>query len=287
MGLFGGFASVIEWEEYRDDVIFWKWKQKEIKKNSRLIIKPGQAALFLNNGKLDGIFTDEGTFNIGSQIVPFLSSLKGAKYGFQSGMRSEVLFINKKEMTMQWGTKNPIMVPCPTVPGGVPIRGFGTYTLKVGMGMDDLTNMIDNVVGVKDMYTVEDVRRKVDAVLDQLLMKWISSEGKDLTMLQAQNADICRGIEEDLDYEMIKIGLTVSKFRASSFSYPQELQGRLLQAAAMGMSARTPVQPAPQRPVQPINYAPQNASAGRFCTNCGNIIVPGTKFCGNCGKPLA
>ena len=28
MGLFGGqFANVVEWEEYRDDVIFWKWQQ--------------------------------------------------------------------------------------------------------------------------------------------------------------------------------------------------------------------------------------------------------------------
>ena len=26
MGLFKGqFANVVEWEEYRDDIIFWKW----------------------------------------------------------------------------------------------------------------------------------------------------------------------------------------------------------------------------------------------------------------------
>ena len=51
MGLFSNqFANVVEWEEYRDDVIFWKWTNREIKKDSKLIIKPGQDAIFLYNG---------------------------------------------------------------------------------------------------------------------------------------------------------------------------------------------------------------------------------------------
>mgnify|MGYP001149056604 CR=1 FL=1 len=53
MGLFSNqFANVVEWEEYRDDVIFWKWTNREIKKDSKLIIKPGQDAIFLYNGAL-------------------------------------------------------------------------------------------------------------------------------------------------------------------------------------------------------------------------------------------
>ena len=36
MGLFKGqFANVVEWEEYRDDIIFWKWTNREIKKGSK------------------------------------------------------------------------------------------------------------------------------------------------------------------------------------------------------------------------------------------------------------
>ena len=69
MGLFGNqFANVVEWEEYRDDILFWKWSNQEIKKGSRLIIRPGQDAIFLYNGKVEGIFTDEGSFDIESEI---------------------------------------------------------------------------------------------------------------------------------------------------------------------------------------------------------------------------
>ena len=43
MGFFSGqFANVVEWEEFRDDMIFWKWNNREIKKGSKLIIRPGQ-----------------------------------------------------------------------------------------------------------------------------------------------------------------------------------------------------------------------------------------------------
>ena len=97
MGLFGNqFANVIEWTEYRDDVIFWKWANREIKKDSRLIVHQGQDAIFLYNGRLEGIFKDEGSYEIESQIIPFLSTLKGFKFGFNSGLRAEVLFVNTK-----------------------------------------------------------------------------------------------------------------------------------------------------------------------------------------------
>ena len=33
MGLFKSqLSNVVEWEEYKDDCIFWKWTNKEIKK---------------------------------------------------------------------------------------------------------------------------------------------------------------------------------------------------------------------------------------------------------------
>ena len=98
MGLFSGqLASVVEWEEYRDDVIFWKWSNGELKKSSRLILRMGQDAVFLYNGRIEGIFTEEGNYEIESQIIPFLSTLKGFKFGFNSGLRAEVLFVNTKE----------------------------------------------------------------------------------------------------------------------------------------------------------------------------------------------
>lgn len=47
MGLFKSqLANVVEWEEYRDDVIFYKWNNSEIKKGSCLIIRPARTLFF-------------------------------------------------------------------------------------------------------------------------------------------------------------------------------------------------------------------------------------------------
>lgn len=232
MGLFSSqFSNVVEWQETRDDVMFWKWKNDEIKKGSRLIIRPGQDAIFMYNGKVEGVFEDEGSFDIESQIIPFLSTLKGFKFGFNSGIRAEVLFINTKEFVVKWGTKNAINIPAPGLPGGMPIRAFGNFTCKIA----DRDALIDKVAGVKQMFTVDDVKERVLAVLDQLLMKWISKEGKDMFNLQANAYDISKGIREDLDMEIYKIGIAITGFNIQSFSYPPEIEAMQKKAASQQM----------------------------------------------------
>jgi membrane protease subunit (stomatin/prohibitin family) len=42
--------------------------------------------------------------------------------------------------------------------------------------------------------------------------------------LQANSTEISNGIKMDLDMELMKIGLSVTAFNCSNFSYPQEVQ---------------------------------------------------------------
>jgi membrane protease subunit (stomatin/prohibitin family) len=232
MGLFSKqFANVVEWQEFRDDMVFYKWNNDEIKKGSRLIIRPGQDAVFLYNGKIEGIFKDEGDYDIESQIIPFLSTLKGFKFGFNSGMRAEVLFINTKEFIVKWGTQNAINIPTPQLPGGMPIRANGTFTFKVA----DYVKLIDKIAGVKQSYLVEDVRLRIVTILDQLLMKWIAKEGKDMFNLQANSFDIANGIRTDLDMQLFDTGLSVVGFHIMSFTYPEEIQKMINKNASFSM----------------------------------------------------
>ncbi|MFZ7942916.1 MULTISPECIES: SPFH domain-containing protein [Bacillaceae] len=225
------FANVVEWQEFRDDMIFYKWSNREIKKGSRLIIRPGQDAVFFNNGKIEGVFRDDGEYDIESQIIPFLSTLKGFKFGFNSGMRVEVLFVNTKEFVVKWGTQNAINIPTLGLPGGMPIRANGTFQFKV----HDYIALIDQIAGVKDQYFIEDVRIRITSILDQLLMKWITKEGKDMFNLQANSFDISKGIQEDLDMQMIKSGIMITGFTIMSFSYPKEIQEMITKNASHGM----------------------------------------------------
>ncbi|MCY9399359.1 SPFH domain-containing protein [Bacillus haynesii] len=316
------FANVVEWDEFRDDMIFYKWNNREIKKGSRLIIRPGQDAVFLNNGKIEGIFQDEGDYDIESEIIPFLSTLKGFKFGFNSGMRAEVLFVNTKEFTVKWGTKNAINIPAAGLPGGMPIRANGTFNFKV----NDYVALIDKIAGVKDHYVVEDIKIRITSILDQLLMKWITKEGKDMFNLQANAFDIAKGIREDLDMEIISDGMTITGFNIMSFNYPKEIQDMITKNASHGMvgdlnryqqismtdgmasgkmtgggaasdmagmmmgmnvanQMMNQMNQNQQGQTQTPPSAPQPAAKPNFCPNCGTKTGE-ANFCPNCGQKL-
>ncbi len=232
MGIFDKqLLNVIEWQDEREDLIFWKWDNDEIKKGSRLIIRPGQDAIFLNNGNIEGIFTDDGSYDIESQIIPFLSTLKAFKFGFNNPLRAEVLFVNTKEFLVKWGTKNAINLQAPGLPGGMPIRAFGTFSCKVG----DFDVLIEKLAGVKTTYSVDDVKERIVSKLDTLLMQWIGKAGRDMFNLQMDAREISQGICADLDMDMRKIGLCITDFTIESFSYPEEIKKMQEKAAAQSM----------------------------------------------------
>jgi len=316
------FSSVIEWNETREGIIFYKFQNQEIKKGSRLIIRPGQDAIFLYNGRVEGIFEEDGDYDIESDIIPFLTTLKSFKFGFSTPLRAEVLFINTKEMLMKWGTKNAINLPAPGLPGGMPIRAFGTFNCKIV----EHDVLIEKLAGIRQTYTVEDVKERIIASLDQLLMQWISREGRDMFNLQADARNIAKGIESDLDMDMRKIGIGITGFAIESFSYPEEIKKMQEKAAAQSMvgdvGKYTQMAAADsmgkggggshmaadmvglqmgmamgQQMVNQMNLngnsnagQPQQAGTGtgagpKFCPNCGTPTT-GSKFCGNCGNQL-
>ncbi len=317
------FSSVIEWNENGSGVLFYKFQNQEIKKGSRLIIRPGQDAIFLYNGRVEGVFVEDGDYDIESDIIPFLTTLKSFKFGFSTPLRAEVLFINTKELMVKWGTKNAINLPAPGLPGGMPIRAFGAFNCRVAA--HDV--LIEKLAGIRQTYTVGDVKERIIASLDQLLMSWISKEGRDMFNLQADARNIARGIEGELDADMRSLGIAISGFTIESFSYPEEIRKMQEKAAAQSMvgdmnkytqmaaadslgkggngtgmaSGMVGLQMGMALGQQMVNQmnmggansasAAQGQPAGqggqgpKFCPNCGTPTT-GMKFCGNCGNQL-
>ena len=327
MGFFGTqLANVVEWNENSPGTLLWKWQNNEIKKGSKLIIRMGQDAIFMYNGKVEGIFEDEGQFDIESDIIPFLTTLKSFKFGFNTPLRAEVLFINTKEQLVKWGTKSAINLPAQGLPGGMPVRAFGTFSCKV----NEADVLIDKIAGVKNIFTVQDVKERIIANLDQLLMSWIGREGRDIFNLQMDAGSIAKGILSDLDLDMRKLGITITEFKIESFSYPEEIRKMQEKAAAqsmvgdvgkyqqiavadamgkggnsqsgiasdmvqlqMGMAMGQQMMQGMMHAGQQGQPAPAGGQQGQALPNvspkfCPNCGTPttGTKYCGNCGSQL-
>lgn len=258
MGFFNQFSSVVEWNEFRDDIIFYKYHNTTIKKGSKLILKPGQDAVFYKNGILEGIFTKAGTYDIESQIIPFLSTLSNFKFGFNTPLRIEVLFVNTKEFLLKWGTRTPILIKTQNSSTDIPIRANGTYSFKV----DDYVTLIDKIAGLKSEFYVDDIESRITGIFDSTLLKAITKKQCDASTLNLITKDLEEDIKFELDMNLTKIGLTITDFTISGFNYPSNFNN-----------------------INQSSNNLQNTNYSNFCSNCGTKSNGG-RFCSNCGNKL-
>ncbi|MCL2011042.1 MAG: SPFH domain-containing protein [Synergistaceae bacterium] len=234
MSWFGQGKDTIEWEEFRDDVLFYKWRANEIKRGSKLIIRAGQNAIFYANGQIEGIFKDEGNFDVETQITPFLSTLKGFfSLRGDTGMRAEVYFVNAKQLLLPWGTRQRIMIPSPEVPSGVPVGCNGNLLVE----FRDYLTFIKKVAGVKSTYSLEDISERIMGVLNPIIAECILHGERQIGVnaligLQANSRALGREISAELDKELLDIGLGVASLNILSINYPKEVQEMAEKVAA-------------------------------------------------------
>jgi len=66
------FIDIVEWLDTNDDTIVHRFEryQNEIKNKAKLIVREGQAAVFVNEGQLADVFTP-GTYTLNTQNLPY------------------------------------------------------------------------------------------------------------------------------------------------------------------------------------------------------------------------
>ncbi|MDR1378048.1 MAG: SPFH domain-containing protein [Synergistaceae bacterium] len=234
MAWFGQGKDTIEWEEFRDDVLFYKWPANEIKKGSKLIIRAGQNAIFYANGAIEGIFKDEGNFDVETQITPFLSTMKGVfSLRSDTGMRAEIYFVNAKQFLLPWGTRQRIMIPTPEVPSGIPVGCHGNLVVE----FRDYLTFIKKVAGVKSTYSLDEISERIMGNLNPIIAECILGGEQQLGMnalvaLQASSRTLGKKMMAELDQELFDIGLGVADLDILAINYPKEVQAMAEKVAA-------------------------------------------------------
>jgi len=323
MAWFTQGKDTIEWEEFRDDTLFFKWAAKEIKKGAKLIIRPGQKAIFFANGVIEGVFEKAGSYDIASEIVPFLSTLKGVfSLRGDTGMRAEVYFVNSKELLLPWGTRQRIMIPTPEVPSGIPVGCNGNLIVE----FRDYQKFIEKVAGVKDTYSLEDISERIMGELNPVVAEAILGGQQSIGVnaligLQQNSRKLGKAIKEELDKELSEFGFGVVDVNILSINYPDEVQQMAERVAgqsfvgnvgkyaavqmadsfdspnggnniaAMGAQIAMGAQMAQQMTgsmtgTPTSEQKPLSPMANFVCTECKFTSSTLTKFCPECGKPM-
>src|SRR5262245_55009575 len=162
--------DIIEWLDDTNDTLAYRFERynNEIKYGAKLVVREGQMAVFVNEGKIADVFTP-GTYTLQTQNLPILATLKGWKYGFESPFKAEVYFASTRRITdLKWGTKSPVMRRDAEF-GPVRLRSYGTYVVQ----MKDPAVFVRQVAGtdgtVKAEEIVEQLRNMIVARFTDIL----------------------------------------------------------------------------------------------------------------------
>lgn len=204
--------------------------QNEIKWGAKLVVREGQSAVFINEGKLADVF-GPGTYTLDTKNLPILATLKGWKYGFESPFKAEVYFISTRQFTdLKWGTMNPIMVRDPEF-GPVRIRAFGTYTMRV----KDPSAFIKEIVGTDNRFTTEEIVAQLRNVIVAEFADAIGENRIPMLDLAANQKELSDLIATKMRPDLDKIGVELPKLMIENISLPPEVEQALDARSKMGV----------------------------------------------------
>jgi membrane protease subunit (stomatin/prohibitin family) len=204
--------------------------QNEIKNGAKCVVREGQAAVFINEGKLADVL-GPGTYTLDTKNVPILATLLGWKYGFESPFKAEVYFVSTRVFTDQkWGTMNPVIVRDAEF-GPVRLRAFGTYTFRV----KDPGTFIKNVVGTDGKFTIDEINAQLRNTIVSQIGDALGESKIPMLDLSGRYNEIGKFLGDQVRPEFDRLGLEVPTLLIENISLPPEVEAALDKRSSMGI----------------------------------------------------
>jgi len=318
----GQLIDVIEWvDESRDTVVYkYDMNGKEIMMGAQLTVRESQAAVFMNEGRIADVY-GPGRYELTTANMPVMTALQSWKYGFNSPFKADVYFVNTRQfIDMKWGTSNPVMMRDAEF-GMIRLRAFGIYSFRVAdpvvflrevfgtnpvFSADDVGGQVKRMIvsGLSDAIAQSKIPAldlaanydELGAYAMQTMNPKLAQMGLTLSSFVIENISLPQEVEEAMD-RRTSMGVVGDLNRYTQFQAAEAMReaanndggnggmagmGIGMGAAAMMGQMFNQSMMNMQQPQMPVS-APAPQSAGGFCSQCGNPLPAGAKFCSNCG----
>jgi membrane protease subunit (stomatin/prohibitin family) len=224
--------EVIEWMDDTNDTLVHRFpdNDNEIKNGAQLIVRPGQACVFVHEGEIGDVF-GPGKYSLTTSNIPVLTTLKSWKYGFNSPFKCEVYFVNTRQYAdMKWGTKQPIMLRDPDF-GAVRIRAFGTYSIRVA----DPKKFMEEMTGTDGRVYTDEIEDTLKSRLVSAFTHVVGASKVAALDLAGNYMDIANKAQGAMSLEFNGLGIELVKFVVENVSLPPKLEKALDTRGEMGI----------------------------------------------------
>lgn len=256
--------DIVEWIDDSQHSLVWRFPRyrNQIKYGAQLIVRPGQAAVFVHQGRVADVFRP-GQYRLETKNLPILSTLMGWHHGFDSPFKSEIYFVSTKQLTdLKWGTANPVPLRDPDF-GPVRVRAFGTFTLRA----IDPAKLLSELVGTDGVYEAEEISELLRSIISMAFADVVANAGISVLDLAQSYGSLSETLRREVLSKIDdEFGLEIPQLYIVNVSVPPEVERALDARASMkalgDMNAYQAYQLANSMPVAAENPAGGLAGAG-------------------------
>jgi membrane protease subunit (stomatin/prohibitin family) len=203
---------------------------QEIKMGAQLTVRENQVALFVNEGEVADLFKP-GRYELSTQNIPILTTLRGWKYGFDSPFKAKVYFFNTRLFTgLKWGTPNPVMMRDAQF-GMVRLRAFGTYAMRIS----DPKTFFKTVVGTQGLTTTEEILEQLRSTIINHISDIVAESKIAAIDLATQYRELSTLGQKELAPAFAELGLEIVRFNIDNVSLPDEVTAAMDQRTKLGV----------------------------------------------------
>lgn len=196
----------------------------DIRMGSQVIVNPGETAVFVRGGEPMGTF-EPGRHTLTTENIPWLTDwIEKIGFSGKNIFTADVYFVKTTDMTLKWGTANPIIIEHPQrSPGASAIVGNGNYVVKA----KDPWRFINAMDAFRDSVRLQQIKQRLDPMLGVMMQDKLSelAIAKNLgpAQLQSFSKDINDLLVGLLQEEFDAIGMVLVDFNIRLALHPNSL----------------------------------------------------------------
>ena len=202
--------------------LFWRQPEEDFNTNSKLIVMPGETAIFVEGGNIVQQFS-EGTYELTTNNYPFISRLKNALSGGISTFHCVIYFLkNADSMELKWGTDDPIQVRDKVYGIRTSVQARGSYKVRIENPALFLEKLIgNNVRGLNQNELNKYFKNEMLMQIKSCVSKFLLLYENEFIGIGAYAGEISEAIQPQINETVSKYGLRCVNF-AISYMEPDQ-----------------------------------------------------------------
>lgn len=195
------------------ETIVWKQPEEEFDENCRLVVMPGEEAIFIRDGAIIQVFSN-GSYTLNSKVYPFFQRLIRKIRGTRNVYECAIYFVRKSDSReMLWGTQTPIQVQDNVYKIRTNAKARGAYRFQI----EDSALFLQKIVGAKVNCQIQEdlndyFRNEFQGKIKSAISRRLNAMQRTLIGVDAYMEEIAMQLKPEISQLMKPYGLNCTGF---------------------------------------------------------------------------